>query len=498
VILRDYQTQLIDGARERIRRRKRALVVAPTGAGKTVLAAFMQGGAARRGQSSWFIVHRREILERTAETFAEVGIDFGMVLDGYPMRPEAPVQLCGVQSLVGRLDDLPRPAGVVWDEAHHRVAGDHAAVGDHVADAWQVGVTATPERLDGEGLGDCFDELVLGPTTGGLMGRGFLSPYRLFAPGRPDMLGTTLTSMAEAMGDARLIGDAVEHWHRDARGMQTIGFEMNRAASQATVAAFRSEGVEAHHVDGTMHRDKRKELFRAFRAREITYLSQVAIAGEGVDIPGAECALLRYKTNSLTKFLQDVGRVFRPIYEPGFDAGAATDAERVASIAAGPKPFAVILDMGGNAFDFGMPCDERRWSLLGAKERRVMERMEDGFPIHTCPECYQITASAVRVCPCGYEFTVKERSAAWAEGQLFELKASREEAKAAAEAEKQAKRKREKDEERGASLGRLMQLAFDRNRDEPGRYADPRRWAANKIRIREDMKRGGRARFGAR
>lgn len=499
MILRDYQDRLVSGARERLRRRiRRPLVVAPTGGGKTVMAAFMQGEAAARGQASWFVVHRREILERTAETFGEVGIDFGMVLEGYPLRPQAPVQLCGVQSLVSRLHLLPRPAGVVWDEAHHIVAGDHARVAEHVGGAWQIGLTATPERLDGEGLGPFFDELVLGPTTGELMRRGFLSPYRYFAPGRADLMGNTVAAVTEAMGTAQLIGHAVEHWHENARGLRTIGFEMNRAASRATVAAFRSEGVEAHHVDGAMARDERRELFRAFRAGEITYLSQVAIAGEGVDIPGAECALLRYKSNSLTKYLQDVGRVFRPVYVPGFDAGAATDQERVASIAAGPKPSAVILDMGGNLAGFGMPCQDRVWALGGAKERRAREAGIDYFSIHTCPDCYQVTPSVLRVCPCGYEFTVEQRSAAWAAGQLFEVKPDKGAARAAREAEHAARRAREKGEERGASLARLMQLAHERNQAEPGRYADPRRWAANKIKIREDMRRGGGARFARR
>lgn len=494
--LRDYQDALVSGARERLRRRvRRPLIVAPTGAGKTVMAAFMQGEAASRGQSSWFTVHRREILERTAETFAECGIDFGMVLDGYPMRPEAPVQLCGVQTLVTRLDQLPRPAGVVWDEAHHIVAGDHAAIAAHVCGGWQIGVTATPERLDGEGLGPFFDEMVLGPTTRDLIGRGFLSSYRYFAPGDRDLLGAGMTALAEAMGSARLIGDAVEHWHAHAEGLQTIGFEMNRASSIASVAAFRAAGIDAAHVDGTMHRDERRELFRAFRAGELRYLSQVAIAGEGVDIPGAECALLRYKTNSLTKYLQDCGRVVRPVYPAGFDAGGATDEARVAAIATGPKPFAVILDMGGNAFDFGMPDADRTWSLRGAKERRKLEGIRDGLAIHTCPACYQVTPSIVRLCPgCGHAFSIEQRSAAWAAGALFELKSEAAAAKAAAAAEKEARRAREKAEERGASLATLMRLAHERNGAEPGRYKDPRKWAAMRIKLREEMRRGGHRR----
>lgn len=498
--LRDYQSVLTDRARESLRRRiRRILLVAATGAGKTVIAAFILGRAAERGLTGWFVVHRIEIILRTAETFRELGIDFGIVADGFPLEPDKPVQICSVDTLVNKLHLLPTPAGIVFDEAHHIVAGNHSVVAGSAPDAWHILITATPERLDGAGLAPFADEMIVGPQSGQLMKRGFLSPYRYFAPGKPDMLGLNMSQLAEAMGGAKLIGDAVDHWHRDAFGLRTIGFEMNRAASQASVAAFRAAGVEAWHVDGSMHRDQRRELFTAFRAGEITYLSQVAIAGEGVDIPGAECALLRYKTNSLTKWMQDVGRVFRPLYAPGFDAGAATDDERRASIAAGPKPSAVILDMGGNAFDFGMPCDERQWSLLGAKERRATERVRDTIPIRQCPECFRVTPSTIKVCPgCGHEHSTVFVAPEAAAGSLFELGAlGRDQRKAVAAAEKEAIRKREKDEERNASMATLMRLARERNAVQPGRYKDPKKWALMKVSLREQYRGGGRQRFAA-
>lgn len=498
--LRDYQSVLTDRARESLRRRiRRILLVAATGAGKTVIAAFILGRAAERGLTGWFVVHRIEIILRTAETFRELGIDFGIVADGFPLEPDKPVQICSVDTLVNKLHLLPTPAGIVFDEAHHIVAGNHSVVAGSAPDAWHILITATPERLDGAGLAPFADEMIVGPQSGQLMKRGFLSPYRYFAPGKPDMLGLNMSQLAEAMGGAKLIGDAVDHWHRDAFGLRTIGFEMNRAASQASVAAFRAAGVEAWHVDGSMHRDQRRELFTAFRTGEITYLSQVAIAGEGVDIPGAECALLRYKTNSLTKWMQDVGRVFRPLYSPGFDAGAATDDERRASIAAGPKPSAVILDMGGNAFDFGMPCDERQWSLLGAKERRATERVRDTIPIRQCPECFRVSPSTIKVCPgCGHEHATVFVAPGAAAGSLFELGAlGRDQRKAVAAAEKEAIRKREKDEERNASMATLMRLARERNAVQPGRYKDPKKWALMKVSLREQYRGGGRQRFAA-
>jgi DNA repair protein RadD len=493
--LRDYQSVFTDKARERMRAGvRRLLMVGPTGCGKTVKAAYMQGGATRKGYVTWFVVHRIEIILRTSETFDAFGIDHGIVADGFPLEPDKLVQICSVDTLVNMLGKLPPPDGIVFDEAHHIVAGSHAAVAGAAPNAWHIGLTATPERLDGDGLAPFFDEMLLGPTPRNLMDRGFLSPYRYFAPGEADLAGGregfNRRNLAEIMGNAKIIGEAVDHWGLHASGLRTIGFEMNRKASLATVDAFRTSGIEAAHVDGTMARDKRRALFKAFREGQIQYLSQVAIAGEGVDIPGAECALLRYKTNSLTKFLQDVGRVFRPLYADGFDQDDASDADRLAAIAAGPKPFAVILDMGGNAFDFGMPCDDRIWSLQGARERKKREGSNDAIPIRTCPMCYRVTSSAIRVCPgCEYEHKTVWTPPAWAKGDLFEL-----ERQGASDKElaKQKKRETEKAEERAAkSLGALLELARARNKLEPGRYSDPGKWAQMKIGFRQQARRGG-------
>jgi DNA repair protein RadD len=496
--LRDYQSVFTDKARERMKAGvRRLLMVGPTGCGKTVKAAYMQGGAARKGFITWFVVHRIEIILRTSETFDAFNIDHGIVADGFPLEPDKMVQICSVDTLVNMLAKLPHPHGIVFDEAHHIVAGSHSLIADSSPHAWHIGLTATPERLDGSGLGGHFDEMLLGPTPGGLMKRGYLSPYRYFAPGDPDLVGgregLNRRNVAEVMGNAKLIGDAVDHWGAHAFGKRTIGFEMSRKASLATVDAFRTSGVEAAHIDGSMNKDLRRELFARFREGDLTYLSQVAIAGEGVDIPGAECALLKYKTNSLTKWLQDCGRVFRPLYEDGFDNDTATDAERVASIAAGPKPFACILDMGGNAFDFGMPCDDRVWSLQGAKERTKLEREKaanDAIPIRQCPECFRISPSNLRACPgCDYEHSTVWTPPAWKDGQLFELGRL---GKSDAEAEKENLRKREKDEERAAkTLGALIDLARARNKATPGRYKDPGKWAQLKVSLRQQARRGG-------
>ncbi|HEX8418978.1 MAG TPA: DEAD/DEAH box helicase [Sphingomonas sp.] len=481
--LRDYQRVLVDGARANLRAGvRRQLLVGPTGCGKTVVAAFIHGGAAQRGLTTWFCVHRREIIDQTADTFANVGIDFGLVVAGEPMRPDARVQLCSVQTLANRMDQLPKPRGIVWDECHHIVSATHAGIADANPDAWQIGVTATPLRLDGKGLRPFFDRIVVGPTTGELIRRGFLAPYRYFAPGQPDLVGVRAShgdfnrgDLEKLMDEPKLIGEAVATYRDLADGKRAIIFETSVATSQSVTAAFTAAGIPALHVDGAMDKRDRKAAFAAFREGRIRVLSNVELAGEGVDIPAIEAVILRRPTQSLSLYLQQVGRGLR-LFEG--------------------KSEAIIIDHAGNAFRHGLPDDPREWTLDGKEKRAGPKVGSDAVPIHQCPTCYRITGSIVRTCPgCGYEFTIEARSVAWAEGQLFELNRL---GVAEREAEHKRTRDREKAEERGASLGELMELARARNAVTPGRYKDARKWALMKLQLREQWKSGGRKRFGAR
>ena len=128
VILRDYQSDIIERARLSMRRNRRVLLQAPTGAGKTALASYMAGETSERGQQVWFICHRAELVLQTSLTFRKFGIDHGFIAAGYPMNLRAGVQICSIDTLKNRLLQLPPPKLAIVDECHHCGAAGWARV----------------------------------------------------------------------------------------------------------------------------------------------------------------------------------------------------------------------------------------------------------------------------------------------------------------------------------------------------------------------------------
>ena len=437
--------------------KRRILLRLATGGGKTVMAASMLGSAGAKGLTSDFIVHRRELIEQTSDTFRDVGIPHGFIASGMPVNGLAPVQLAGIQTLVNRLEHAPVPKLIVWDECHHMTAGLWDAVFKHYPEAFHIGLTATPERLDGRGLSDHFDVMVDGPSTGELIRRGYLSPFDYYAPGVPDLVGMRTVGgdynradTAELMGKPKVVGDVIEHYLRFAKGEQGIVFAASRENSRNLAETFTAEGIRAGHVDGSMSMRDRKRIVDAFKARDIDIMTNVDLFGEGFDVPAmVYCGLVR-PTKSLSLHLQQCGRALR-MFEG--------------------KSRAVICDHAGNALSgLGLPDDERVWTLEGRKKRAGAKVSDDAVSIHQCPDCYRVTASSVKVCPCGHVFAVAARDPEFVDGQLFKLE------RVDAEAEKARLAKERKDEERECrDYASLKQLAERRG------YKNPRGWAKMKL-----------------
>lgn len=383
--LRPYQKDMIGGARTALKNHKSILLQAPTGAGKTVLASFMIGQCRQRGESAWFICHRAELVDGTSKTFRKFGIDHSLIAAGNNTDLRQLVQICSIDTLKGRLAMLKPPKLAVIDECHHASAAGWAKVITWLREggAFVVGLSATPQRLDGKGLDDLFEFLVPGPKVSWLINSGFLSPYTMFSIEPPNM-----TAVRRRMGDydkkeaeerinkPKLAGNIVRHWREKANGLRTIMFAMNRNHSLQLVDELKRAGIKAAHLDGETPANERRALVQGFADGDFDILSNVSLFGEGFDLSSIaqrdvtiDAMIDVQPTQSLSLYLQKCGRVLRP------RAGKT----------------AILLDHAGNHLVHGYPDDDREWALVGSsvKEKRG-SAANDNTPLvpYLCVQCY--------------------------------------------------------------------------------------------------------------
>ena len=178
--LRDYQTECVAAIRQAFTRWRRVLFALPTGGGKTVCFAFITSSAAAKGNRVIVLAHRQEIADQISTALAAMDVAHGRIQPGHPMTDHL-VQVGMVQTVARRQEAIPAPTLLVIDEAHHAVAGTWHKVADAWPNAKVLGVTATPERLDGVGLRDAFDQMVVGPDVRELIDGGHLAPFRYLA-----------------------------------------------------------------------------------------------------------------------------------------------------------------------------------------------------------------------------------------------------------------------------------------------------------------------------
>lgn len=408
--LRPYQERIVDETRAHFRAgTKRVLIQSPTGSGKTCLTAHMLATAAGKGLASWFVVHRRELVLQSVRTFAEAGVPHGIVAAGFMEDRRQLVQIGSIQTLARRHQRLRRPAFIIWDEAHHIAAKSWSDIAAAFPEAFHVGLTATPERLDGTGLDQWFDAMVTGPSVTDLIEQKFLSPYRLYAPSNVNLagvhtrMGDFVTGEVETLMDRPTItGDAIKEYQRRAAGKRAVVFCVSVAHSKHVAAQFNAAGIRAAHVDGETDTLERDAAVALFQKGQIQVLTNVELFGEGFDLPALEVSILLRPTQSLGLYLQQVGRALRP--SPGKDC-------------------ALILDHVGNCERHGLPDEPREWSLAGRDARK--KNSENGPSVRICPKCFaaQFPGPACRFC--GHVYEVKGRQVDVVDGELSEIDVER-------------------------------------------------------------------------
>jgi DNA repair protein RadD len=406
-LLRPYQSDSIEEARQLMKQGvKSILFQMATGAGKTVLTGFMLKTSADRGFPSLFIVHRRELVKQSIETFNNVGLEHGVIAQGFPENPRALVQIASVQTLARRLKYLRKPKVIAWDECHHAAAGTWTKIHEAYSDAYHMGLSATPCRLDGKGLNKYFQAMLKGPSIRWLIENGYLCDYRIYAPSTINV-GNVHTQMGDYKKDElnaasdkpSITGSAIEEYKKLAMGKRAVVFCVSVEHSKHVVEQFNKQGILASHIDGETDNDMRDHILRRFRDGQIKILSNVELFGEGFDLPSLEVAILLRPTQSVGLYLQQVGRALRP--SPG-------------------KSHAIILDHAGNCARHGLPDEERNWSLEGFKKDTA--KKESQVKVKTCARCYGVQEPWRKLCKfCNETFAIQSREVEQKEGTLIEV-----------------------------------------------------------------------------
>jgi DNA repair protein RadD len=367
MILRQYQISAVQKLRDKVRDGRRLVVlIAPTGSGKTVMAAEIIRAAVARGSRCLFLAHRRELIDQSLDKLKRFGVEAGVIM-GNDKRTDRwlPVQVASVQTLIRR--DLPTAQIVVVDECHHALSDSYKKIINAYPDAIILGLTATPWRLDKLGLADVFEDFVVAATVPELMATGDLVPHDCFAYDSPDLHDVNTVAgefntkeLGLACNTKILVGSIIKEYITHANGRRALLFPVDINHSQTLIEGFKAAGVKAEHLDYKTEKSSREKLVKQFNAGEITVLSSVSVLAEGFDAPAAEVCILARPTKSLSMHLQMIGRVLRPSAETG-------------------KSHALIHDHSGNLLRHGLPSEDRDYSLNATPSRTKA--------LMTCPKC---------------------------------------------------------------------------------------------------------------
>ncbi len=365
LILRDYQTADVERLRASYANGHRAPIYQlATGGGKTVVFSHITKSAAAKGRRTGIFVHRRELIKQASAKLDWAGVPHGIIAAGQDRDHDAPVQVLSIQSAINRT--LPEFDFIVIDEAHHARAETWHKLLASQTKAKLLGVTATPARTDGKGLGvahgGLFDDMVCGPTMQTLIDAGHLSPARCLVPSRT----IDTTGLKKLGGDyqidelakrAKIVtGDAVAEYAKHAAGKSAIAFCCTIEHAEDVAQAFTDAGFRSACVHGGTPKDVRDALIASLGTGEIDVLTACDLISEGLDVPSVGATILLRPTGSLILCLQQIGRGMRPA--PGKDA-------------------LIVLDHAGNTDKHGLPEEDRVWTLAGVEKKVAPKKAAD-------------------------------------------------------------------------------------------------------------------------
>ncbi|WP_100629874.1 DEAD/DEAH box helicase family protein [Algoriphagus formosus] len=369
ISLRPYQIDAINSINEAWERCNRVLLQMPTGLGKTtVFSEIVKDFQTNRFPSKriLILVHRIELLDQVKDRLVQFGIRATTISSDRDFDINNQVAVATIQTLVKRLDKIANFSLIVVDEAHHSISPSYLRIFEHyTTESLKIlGVTATPQRLDGRGFDQIYDVLI---PSGQI--RDYIPEYLCDVSQRassyPDLSTIKIDSITKdyesesakmIMSESKVMADMVKSFKEYCIGKRTLIFAVNTEHSKDIVSRLQKEGIKVQHIDYKTPASQRRQLVENFREGKIDALCNVEIFTEGFDCPDIDVVIMARPTKSLSLYLQQAGRCLRP--KPDGRKG-------------------LILDHAKLWIEHGLIKTNRYWSLAGTKSKQKSEETND-------------------------------------------------------------------------------------------------------------------------
>jgi superfamily II DNA or RNA helicase len=400
-----HQRDALDKLRQAVGAGDRRIVLqAPTGAGKTVIAAHIVDGALRKDKRVLFTVPAISLVDQTVEAFYAEGIrDIGVIQASHVMTDwSKPVQVASIQTLVKR-DQIPDAHLMVVDECH-RLFDWYGKT--FTRPDWRlrpiIGLSATPWT---RGLGTLYSKLIIVATTARLIEQEYLCPFKVFAPAHPDLKGVRTVAgdyhegdLAGAMNKEVLVADVVETWLKRGENRSTFCFAVDRAHAQHLQERFTAAGIACGYIDANTPLQERDRIRDQFHDGRIRVVSSIGCLTMGIDWD-ARCIILARPTKSEMLYVQMIGRGLRT---------------------AEAKDHCLILDHSDTTLRLGFVTDIHHDELDDGRERAKSNESRVRLP-KECPQCTYLMPPGIVKCPsCGFE-RIKQSGVQVEDGELIEV-----------------------------------------------------------------------------
>lgn len=416
--LDDIQERTLSSIRAAMARgKKRVLVVAPTGFGKTILSLAIAKLCAEKESQVDFIVSGKTLVSQTEKKANLAGLDYSTWIAGHedPFDHFALLRVISKDTLESRresqrwtpgkvliVDEVDISLSLIWQKLQSEYE-------------YVIGLTGTPCDGRGCGLGSHFDEMVIAASYSELIKSGRLVDVPeqcCFSPSRPDLENAKTgadgdyqkTWLSSRMNQDKLVGDVVEYWVKLSQGRPTLVCCVDKAHTAHVCESFNDAGVNAEYVIDDTSDSERQDIFKRVERGETKVIVNCATLTRGFDLPCISCLVLAKPTKRLRTYLQMVGRVLRSC--PGKDS-------------------AMVIDHSGAIWRHGWPTDDRDWTLdadvtveeLAEKSKTPKQEVE-----RFCPQCACVM-KFLQTCPsCGFKKPLKSQQATTVDGKLVNVK----------------------------------------------------------------------------